>query len=62
VPITEPVARVHAQLWADLAARGEVLGAHDLWIAATALVYGLGVFTNDRRGFDRVRGLRVVAP
>jgi tRNA(fMet)-specific endonuclease VapC len=62
VPITEPVARVHAQLWSDLEAGGESLGAHDLWIAATALAHGFGVFTNDRRGFDRVRGLRVVAP
>lgn len=62
VPITEPVARVHAQLWSDLEQRGKSLGAHDLWIAATALTYGFGVFTNDRRGFDRVRGLRVIAP
>lgn len=61
VPITEPVARVHAQLWADLEARGEVLGAHDLWIAATALAHGFGLVTDDRRGFSRVRGLRVVA-
>jgi tRNA(fMet)-specific endonuclease VapC len=53
---------MHAQLWADLEARGEPLGAHDLWIAATALAYGFGVFTNDRRGFGRVSGLRVVAP
>lgn len=62
VPITEAVARVHAQLWSDLEARGESLGAHDLWIAATALAHGFGVLTNDRRGFDRVHGLRVVAP
>lgn len=56
------MARVHAQLWADLEARGQSLAAHDLWIAATALAHGFGVFTNDRRGFDRVGGLRVIAP
>ena len=35
-PITEAIARVHADVWATLSARGEMIGAHDLWIAATA--------------------------
>jgi len=30
IPITEPVARVHAEIWSDLAERGEPIGAHDL--------------------------------
>ena len=37
IPITEPVARVHAYIWADLAGRGQQIGARDLWISATAL-------------------------
>jgi tRNA(fMet)-specific endonuclease VapC len=61
IPISETVARVHAGLWADLAARGETIGAHDLWIAATALTHGFGVATGHRADFDRVPGLRVVA-
>jgi tRNA(fMet)-specific endonuclease VapC len=61
VPITEPVARVHAEVWAELADRGEVLGAHDLWIAATALTHGFGVATGNVADFGRVPGLRVVA-
>jgi predicted nucleic acid-binding protein len=36
IPITERVARVHADAWARVARRGEVIGAHDVWIAATA--------------------------
>ena len=61
--ITEPVARVHADIWAQLAARGEVIGAHDLWIAATALAHGMGLATGNTREFKRVPGLRlVVAP
>lgn len=60
IPITEPVARVHAEVWADLAGRGEVIGAHDLWIAATALAHGLGVATRNASEFGRVPGLRVV--
>jgi tRNA(fMet)-specific endonuclease VapC len=61
IPITEPVARVHADAWADLSERGEQIGAHDLWIAATALAHDLGVATGNAAHFDRVRGLRVVA-
>lgn len=61
LPITEPVARVHAEIWADLSDRGEAIGAHDLWIAATALAHGLGVATRNPRDFARVRGLRVLA-
>jgi tRNA(fMet)-specific endonuclease VapC len=61
VPITEPVARIHAEVWAALAARGDVIGSHDLWIAATALTHGFGVATENKRDFDRVPGLRVLA-
>jgi tRNA(fMet)-specific endonuclease VapC len=61
IPITEPVARVHADAWATLARRGAVIGAHDLWIAATALAYGLGLATRNVSDFERVDGLRVVA-
>ena len=61
IPITEPVARIHAEIWARLAARGSVIGNHDLWIAATALSHGFGVATRDARDFERVPGLRVLA-
>ena len=62
IPITEAVARMHAQVWADLAGRGTMIGAHDLWIAATALAHGLGVATRNSTDFGRVTGLRVVTP
>lgn len=62
LPISEQVARVHAEIWADLDRRGSSPGAHDLWIAATALAHGLGVVTRNRRDFERVRGLRVLSP
>jgi len=61
IPITEPVARLHADIWSDLAERGQPIGAHDLWIAATALAHGLGVATHNSAHFKRVLGLRVVA-
>lgn len=61
IPITEPVARVHAAVWAALAAKGDVIGAHDLWIAATALTHGLDVATDDAESFGRVPGLAVLS-
>ena len=60
IPITEPVARVHAEVWARLAGRGDVIGAHNLWIAATALAHGLDVVTRNPADFERVPGLGVI--
>ena len=61
LPITESVARVHAEVWAQLSRRGQMVPAHDLWIAATALAHGFGVATGDADDFKRVPGLRVLA-
>ena len=61
IPITEPVARVGAGIWAELAERGEAIGAHDLWIAATGVAHDLAVATGNVADFERVPGLRVVA-
>lgn len=61
IPITEPVARVHADVWAQLARRGQVIGAHDLWIAATAIAHGLSLATGNVDEFRRVPGLRLLA-
>jgi len=62
LPITEAVARVHADVWATLSRRGNVVGAHDLWIGATALASGFGVATTDVDDFARIPGLRVIGP
>lgn len=61
VPITTPVARLHAAVGAELAARGERIGAHDLWIAATAIAYGHGIVTGNAKEFSRLPGLRVIS-
>ena len=60
VPFDLVVARVHARLAAELAARGSPVGAHDLQIAATALAMGYGVATRDERSFPRIPGLNVL--
>ncbi|HUF51959.1 MAG TPA: PIN domain-containing protein, partial [Longimicrobiales bacterium] len=51
------VARAHARLWADLAAAGTPIGAHDLWLAATCVARGWTLVTAHVREFDRVHGL-----
>jgi tRNA(fMet)-specific endonuclease VapC len=53
------VARLHAQLKADLALRGTPIGPHDLWLAATCLAHGLTMVTGNLREFRRVHGLSV---
>jgi predicted nucleic acid-binding protein len=60
LPFDLVTARLHASLWAGLAARGRNVGAHDLLIAATAIAVGYAVLTRDRRSFGMVPGLEVV--
>lgn len=60
IEITEQIARVHADVWAQLAAKGQLIGAHDLWIAATALAHGMGIATGNADEYQRVPGLRVI--
>ena len=50
-------ARCHAQLWSDLSKRGNMIGVHDSWIAATCLAHGLTLVTENKREFRRVPGL-----
>jgi len=52
-------ARTHARLWAELAERGEMVGAHDLWLAATCVGRGLTLVTGNVRELERVPGLVV---
>jgi predicted nucleic acid-binding protein len=59
LPFDEVTARVHARLWATLAAKGTNIGPHDLLIAATALGRAWSVATRDARSFPKVPGLDV---
>jgi tRNA(fMet)-specific endonuclease VapC len=60
LPITMAVARMHAEISSTLRDNGGLIGAHDLWIAATALGHGMAVATANPRDFERVPGLDVV--
>jgi tRNA(fMet)-specific endonuclease VapC len=60
LPITTGVAWTYGRVFQDLRARGELMGANDLWIAASALHHGARVVTNNGRDFGRIAGLNVV--
>jgi len=60
LPVTTAIARAHAEIWAELEKDGNLIEAHDLWIAATALSHGMDVATANTRDFGRVPGLNVV--
>ena len=53
------IARSHAQLWCDLEKRGEMIGLHDSWLAATCLAHGLTLATSNIREFRRIPGLKI---
>lgn len=61
LPFDLTVARRHARLRSELRSGGIVVGAHDVQIAATALVHDLDLVTLNIREFDSVPGL-VVKP
>jgi len=57
IPFDLLSARTHSRLWADLAANGIDIGAHDRIDAATAVAMGWSVGTANVRHFDRIPGL-----
>lgn len=57
---TGPVARVHAEIHAELAKTGKAIGAHDLIIAATARCHDLSLLTDNVQEFARIPELRVI--
>lgn len=64
VPIldfTLELARIHAELYAYLAAKGELIGAHDLIIAATAIGHGYALLTTNQQEFQRIPGLNLIS-
>ena len=52
-------ARHYGQIRAELKARGEMIGANDLFIAAHARCLGMTLVTNNTREFGQVSGLKV---
>jgi tRNA(fMet)-specific endonuclease VapC len=62
LPFTFDTALVHARLWATLESTGQMIGPHDLILAATAIQTGSAVATFNKRHFGVVKGLNVIEP
>lgn len=60
LPWTRDVSWQFGAIYRRLAADGRLIGTNDLWIAATALVHGMSVVTNNKDEFERVPGLVVI--
>ena len=59
LPITDEIVVQTARIYGDLHRRGELIGDADILIAATAIVHGLVVITNNESHFRRIPELTV---
>ena len=57
VPLAATLARTHTRLWSQLSKSGELIGPHDLIVAATAIHRRWAVATFNAAEFQQVRGL-----
>jgi len=60
LPANADVCWQYAQAFRFLKSNGLLIGANDLWIAATALAHAKALVTRNSREFQRVPGLRVL--
>lgn len=60
LPLDEATALRYGEIVRKLRAAGNLIGTNDLWIAATALRFGLPLVTNNDEHFGRVAGLSIV--
>ena len=62
VTYDEKAAFEHAHLWAELESKGQMIGAHDVILAAIALHTSSTVATFNTSQFSAVKGLKVIKP
>ena len=62
VPATDEITRTWAQLMYEQMVDGSRIEPPDAWVAATDIVYRCPVLTNDRKDFERIRGLTLLPP
>ena len=59
LPFDASAAQKAAEIGQILKKQNQQIGTRDLYIAATALLHNLPIFTLNRKHFDRVPGLKV---
>lgn len=60
VPFDLAIARRYAALWASLEKTGQMIGMHDIQIAATALDLNYRIATLNTKDFARIQGLELL--
>lgn len=53
-------ARIHADIWANLAGKGQIIGPYDLLIASTAISLGFALATLNQKEFMRIHDLQLL--
>lgn len=61
LPVTRAVADQYARITRNLRAAGLMIGANDLWIAATALNSGFPLVSGNTDHFGRVEGIQLLS-
>jgi tRNA(fMet)-specific endonuclease VapC len=61
IPLSRQIAELSSRIQAELVGSGSQIGINGVYIAATALRYGLSLVTRDEAHFRRIRGLKVEA-
>ena len=56
----EATLTLYAQIYAHLRLHNQLIGPHDLWIAASARQHGFPLLTRNAAEFERIPGLDVV--
>lgn len=60
LPTDEETALFYRSSFRDLKAKGRLIGANDLWIAASALRHRMPLVSRNLHEFERVSGLQVL--
>ena len=61
LPWSGEISWQYDEIYRTLAAKGQLIASNNIWIAATALVHGMGIVTNNVAEFSRIPGLPVVS-
>ena len=61
IQLDDEICRIFAQERGRLRAAGALIGDLDILIGCTAIRHGLTLLTNNRRHFDRLRGLNIIS-
>ena len=61
VPLDDGICRIFAQERGRLQSEGNTIGNMDILIGSTAISHRLILLTNNRRHFERMRGINIIS-